>query len=248
MHLLGKRGVVNLGQHTYSAWGMGRKAKKVFVVIPAYNEEKRIGKVIKDVERYVDCVVVVDDGSADQTASRVKSKKAVVLRHMFNLGQGAALQTGFEWASGRKADIIVTFDADGQFMASEIPSVIEPILKGRVDVALGSRFLGKARDIPFSRFLTLKAGVIFTNIFSGIRVTDTYNGFRAFSPQALKKIHLTQNRMAHASEIIDLVSKHNLRFTEVPVTVLYSKQTFNKGLRNINSLKLFFDLMMRRLY
>lgn len=227
---------------------MSRKLKKVFVIIPAYNEEKRIGRVIDEVEKYVDTIVVVDDGSKDKTSEQVRSRKAVVLRHMVNLGQGAALQTGFDWANKCGADVVVTFDADGQFKASEIPKVVEPILKGRADVVLGSRFLGKARDIPFSRFLTLKAGVIFTNIFSGIRVTDTYNGFRAFSSSALKKIYLTQNRMAHASEIVDLVSRHDIRFTEVPVTVLYSKQTFNKGLRNINSLKLFFDLMIKRLY
>lgn len=223
------------------------KSARVVVVIPAFNEEKTVAGVISDVERYVDKIIVVDDGSSDETATQVKSKKAVVLRHQCNLGQGAAYQTGFDFAKRLKAQVVVTFDADGQFKAAEIPRMIRPIITKRADVALGSRFLGRAVDIPLSRLVTLKLGVIFTNIFSGIRLTDTYNGFRALSNKTIQKIKISQNRMAHASEIIDQIKSNNLKFIEVPVTVIYNKQTFNKGLRNINAIKLFFDLIGKKL-
>lgn len=220
----------------------------IFVIIPAFNEEKRIGKVTEEVERFVDTIVVVDDGSLDRTSLRVDSKKAVVLRHPFNLGQGAAIQTGLEYAKKNKARVVITFDADGQFKPSEIPRVVEPIIKDQVEVVLGSRFLGKTQNIPLSRLIILKLGIIFTRIFSGLNLTDTYNGFRAFSTKAADKINITQNRMAHASEIIELVKINKLKFMEVPVTVTYSQHTFNKGLKNYNSIKLFFDLMLRKLY
>lgn len=224
------------------------RAQGIFVIIPAFNEEKRIGKVIEGVERFVDAIVVVDDGSSDQTSSKVDSKKAVVLRHPFNLGQGAAIQTGLEYAKKNKAKVMITFDADGQFRPSEIPRVADPILKDQVEVVLGSRFLGKTQNIPLSRLVTLKLGIVFTRIFSGLNLTDTYNGFRAFSIQAIKKIKITQNRMAHASEIIELIKINKLKFVEVPVTVAYNQRTFNKGLKNYNSIKLFIDLMLRKLY
>lgn len=220
----------------------------IFVIIPAFNEEKRIGKVVEEVEKFVDTIVVVDDGSTDQTSLRIVSKKAVVLRHPFNLGQGAAIQTGLEYAKKNKAEVVITFDADGQFRPSEISRVVEPIIKDQMEVVLGSRFLGKSKNIPLSRLITLKLGVIFTRIFSGLNLSDTYNGFRAFSSKALDKINITQNRMAHASEIIELVKINQLKFVEVPVTITYNQHTFNKGLKNYNSIKLFFDLMLRKLY
>ncbi|MBI4058756.1 glycosyltransferase family 2 protein [Candidatus Microgenomates bacterium] len=219
----------------------------VAAVIPAFNEEKRIWKVIRDAAKYVDKIIVVDDGSCDKTAQQVKNRKAIVLTHRFNLGQGAALQTGFDYAKKINADIVITFDADGQFKASEIPRVIKPILEGRIDAVLGSRFLGGTVDMPLSRRMTLRLGIIFTNIFYGIKLTDTFNGFRAFSSGAIHKINLTQNRMAHAAEIIDQIQLHKLKFVEVPVTVIYNKNTFNKGLRNINAFKLFFDLITKKL-
>lgn len=223
-------------------------SRGIFIIIPAFNEEKRIGKVIKDIEEFVDTIVIVDDGSSDKTSLQVKSKKAVVLRHLFNLGQGAAIQTGLDYAKKMQAKVVITFDADGQFMPSEIPQVIRPILEDKAEVVLGSRFLGRTINIPISRLITLKLGVIFTRIFSGLNLSDTYNGFRALSSSAIRKIKITQNRMAHASEIIDLIKTNNLKFIEVPVTVSYNRYTFNKGLKNYNSLKLFIDLMLKKLY
>lgn len=222
--------------------------EKIFAVIPAFNEEGRIGQVIKDIEKFVDKIIVIDDGSTDQTATRVQSRKAVVLKHLCNLGQGAAFQTGFEYARRSKAEIVITYDADGQFKASEIPNLLRPILQKEADIVLGSRFLGQAENITLRKLITLKLGIIFTLIFSEINLTDTHNGFRALNRKALKKIMITQNRMAHASEIIDQIKKNKLKYKEVPVTVLYDNYTRQKGQSVFNALRIAFDLVSKRLY
>ena len=222
--------------------------KKIFAVIAAYNEEKTIFSVIKDLKKYVNTIVVVDDGSSDQTSKKISGSKVILLRHLINLGQGAALQTGFEYAKRNDADIVVTYDADGQFKASDIPRLIKPILQNKADIVLGSRFLGHAINIPLTRLITLKLGIIFTFIFSGLRFTDVYNGLRALNKTALQKICITQNRLAHASEILDKIKVCQLRFVEIPVTVKYTDYSKQKGEKNLNALRVFIDLVTRKLY
>src|SRR5260370_10996313 len=182
----------------------------VWVVITAYREATRLARVLDGVcPRYCN-VVVVDDGSPDET-SRVALRYPIwVLRHPLNCGQGAALQTGIDFALRQGAAIIVTFDGDGQHDAEEIPGLVEPIRRGETDVVLGSRFLGRALGLPRERWLVLKLGVIFTRLSAGLRVTDTHNGFRALSRHAAQRIHLTQDRMAHASEILTQIHRHQL--------------------------------------
>lgn len=222
-----------------------RKIEKI-VVIAAYNEEKKVGKVVNDVSKYVDMVVVVDDGSKDKTANVIKNKKAVILKHPINLGQGAALQTGFDYAKRFNPKVVVTFDADGQFLSKEVPRIIKPILDGKVDVVLGSRFLGKTINMSTARKYILKLGILFTWIFSEIKLTDTHNGFRALSNRALNKIEITQNRMAHASEIIDQIKTKELSYVEVPVTVKYDDYSKAKGQSSLNSVKILLELISKK--
>ncbi|MCH8049296.1 glycosyltransferase family 2 protein [Patescibacteria group bacterium] len=204
---------------------------KTVAVIPAYNEERRISASIKDVRKFVDEVVVVDDGSRDQTAQQALLAGACVLPHIINRGQGAALETGTQYALEiLDADIVVHFDADGQMSGEDIPRIVEPIIRGEADVVLGSRFLGLQSNMPFTRLLTLHLALLFTILVSGIRVTDTHNGFRALSRQAAQEIRITMNRMAHASEILDLIKVKKLRFVERPVTIRYSQETLQKGM------------------
>lgn len=224
-----------------------RRTKNPYIVavIPAYNEEDRIEKVIKSIEKYVNLIVVVDDGSTDKTVDKIKSKKVLILRHEINLGQGASLQTGFDYAKRLQPDVVITYDADGQFEPSDIPKVIRPILKGKYDIVLGSRFLGKTINLPLSKHFVLKSGVLFTRIFSGVNVTDTHNGFRALNQNALKKIHIIHNRMAHASEIIDQTKEYKLKYKEVPVTVKYLTKVNQSSL---NAFTILFDLISKKLF
>ena len=221
---------------------------KILIVIPAYNEEKMIGKVIADIKKegYKN-IVVVDDGSVDKTSEVAKKAGATILRHILNLGQGAAIETGLEYCRKINADIVVTYDADGQFRAFEIKKVIQPILDKKADVVLGSRFLGKTVNMPFLKKLTLKGAIFFTDIFSNIKLTDTHNGFRAFSKNALNKIFINHSGMAHASDIIDQIKRYNLRYQEAPVTVLYTDYSLKKGQSILNSIKIVLDLLFEKL-
>lgn len=202
----------------------------IVAVIPAYNEQGRISASIEDALGFVHSVVVVDDCSSDTTGDEAFHAGAYVLRHVINRGQGAALQTGTEFAlQNLGADVIVHFDADGQMRGDEIPKMVKPIAEGEADVVLGSRFLGLKANMPRMRWLTLRAALLFTVFMSGIRVTDTHNGFRALSARAAKEIRITMNRMAHASEILDLIKAKKLTFVERPVSIRYTQETLEKG-------------------
>jgi len=204
---------------------------KVVVVIPAFNEERRVKAAAHDAARFVHDVVVVDDCSSDRTAEMAAAAGAHVLRHRVNRGQGAALQTGTTYAlEVLQADAIVHFDADGQMQGKEIPKLLEPILLQQADVVLGTRFgAGAETNMPLARKCTLLGGLLFTYLVSGIRVSDTHNGFRALSREAAALLTITLDRMAHASEILDLIRAKRLRFTERPVTIRYSEETLAKG-------------------
>lgn len=220
----------------------------LWIIIAAYNEEPRLGATLKGLtDRGYRNVVVVDDGSRDRTAAVAEAAGVWVLRHIINLGQGAALQTGLSFALRQGAGTIVMFDADGQHDPDQIPAIAAPVRSGVADVALGSRFLGKAENIPLTRKAVLKGGVVFTRVFSGIKVTDTHNGFRALSADAARKIKLLQNRMAHASEILDQIQAYQLRYVEVPVTIRYSAETMAKGQSSWNAVKIVAQLVLGRL-
>lgn len=221
---------------------------RIVAVIPAYNEEKRIAAAIADAKRYVDYVVVVDDCSRDATGAVAKSSGAIVLRHIINRGQGAALQTGTDYALQKLvADVLVHFDADGQMRGDEIPLMIAPIARNEADVVLGSRFLGKrALHMPIVRKIMIHCGKIFTILLSGIQVTDTHNGFRALSRKAAMTMRITLDRMAHASEILDLVKTKRLRYVECPVTITYSAETLQKGQSTANALLTAKDILKKK--
>jgi len=221
--------------------------KKIFVIIPAFNEGKEIIKVIKGLKKEgYSNIVIVDDNSKDNTYNKVKKEKVHLLKHNINRGQGAALKTGIDYSLHNHADIIVTFDADGQHNPKEIKKLVDPIIKGKVDVVLGSRFLGKSK-VPFMKKITLKGGVLFTWLFSGIKLTDTHNGFRALSKRAAEQIEIKQDRMEHASEIIDEIAKKNIKYKEVPVTIVYTDYSQSKGQSVLNSINIAAKLILRKL-
>lgn len=220
---------------------------KVKVVIPAYNEAETIEKVINGVRDNAAEIIVVDDGSSDKTGEISKQAGAKVLTHFLNRGQGAALQTGINFALKQGADVIVTFDADGQHQGDEIDQIIKPLLLGEAEIVLGSRFLKKENEIPLARKIMLKLATWFTRLYTGLKVSDTHNGFRAFSEKAAELIEIKQDGMAHASEIIEQIKKHDLKFKEIPVTIEYTDYSLKKGQKISNSFKIFWDLIIGRI-
>lgn len=220
---------------------------RVFTVVPAYNEAQTISRVVAALKDKVAQVIVIDDGSEDQTAELAKQAGAKVARHLINRGQGAALQTGIDLALKQGAEIIVTFDADDQFVAEEISQVIAPILRGEARAVLGSRFLKKDNLTPWDKKIVLKIATFITRLYTGLNITDTHNGFRAFSKIAAEAIKIRQDGMAHGSEILEQIKKHKLKFIEAPVTVKYSDYSLRKGQKLSNSFKIIFDLLLSRL-
>jgi glycosyltransferase involved in cell wall biosynthesis len=212
-------------------------ANSVWIVIAAYNEGSRLASTLKAIAGQAS-VVVVDDGSRDNTCEVACAFPVWRLRHVINCGQGAALQTGIDFALKRDARFIVTFDADGQHDPADIPKLLAPLQRGDAEIALGSRFLGTSIDIPRHRWLLLKAAVVFTRIVSNISVTDTHNGLRAFTRAAASQIRITQDRMAHASEILDEIRRNRLRYCEVPVTIHYTPETLAKGQSSWNAVRI----------
>ncbi len=220
----------------------------VTVVVPALNEEMRVGKVVSDLRERFGRVVVVDDGSVDGTATLARAAGAEVVSHPSNLGQGAALQTGFAYAL-RDPDMsfVVTFDSDGQHRVEDALSLLETARRTGVDVVLGSRFLAPGAAMPGSRRLVLKAGIAFTRATTRLPVTDTHNGLRVLNRRALEKIDLTLSNMAHASQLLGLIAKHDLTWTEEPVVIDYADPTRRAGQSNVNALNIVFDLALERL-
>jgi glycosyltransferase involved in cell wall biosynthesis len=211
---------------------------KVACVIPAWNEEKHIRSVVDKVKDLVDTVIVVDDCSRDRTSALAKEAGVFVLRHPINRGQGAALQTGSDYALKLGADIIVHFDADDQFAASEIADIVAPIKKGEADVVFGSRFLGKKSDLPkLKKYLIWPLGRL-VNRFFGVKTSDPQSGFRAYTKEVAQSFRIENNEMAHCSEILIKLSRGHWRIKEVPITVTYHKygQKFSGGIRILKDL------------
>lgn len=191
-------------------------------IVPVFNEEKRIAGVVKNLQAHVDSVVVVDDKSFDNTILEAKKSGAIILKHKINLGQGAALETGHEYARMMGADYVLHFDGDGQFCVEDIAPALENLKKNKADILFGSRFLDNKSKLPFfKKYFVLPLGRFVNKMFGVVSLRDSQNGFRILNKKALDKIIITQNRMAHATEIMGLVKEHGLKYVEFPVRVIY---------------------------
>ena len=222
---------------------------KVIGVIPAWNEATRIGKVIKDVRPFVDGLVIVDDGSKDQTYEVAKASGVVALRHRLNRGQGATLKTGTQAALKLGADVIVHIDADGQHDPAMIKTLAEPIMRGEADVVFGSRFLGiDPTGMPWIRRQYFHLGRMFNTYIVGIskKVTDPQSGARAMNRKAADRIDFQQDRSAHCSEILRLVTQSDLTWKEVPVHVRYTEDTLQKGQKFTEAFRILWHLFIRK--
>lgn len=227
------------------------RPETAWIVVPAYREASVILAVLTPLCASPYQIVLVDDCSPDETATLAEQTRAHVCRHCVNLGQGAAIQTGIQYALGHGAEAIVTFDADGQHRVEDIAHLLSALGENNVDAALGSRFCagGHAHNIGRARRLLLQLATMYTRLATGLKISDTHNGLRAFRANAAQKIRITQNRMAHASEILSLIAQHKLSFVEVPVQICYTEYSTNKGQRASNSFNIVWDSitgMLRR--
>ncbi len=220
----------------------------VWIVIPGFNESKVIARTIRSVRHWLPNVVVVDDGSTDETGRKAERAGAQVVRHCVNLGQGAALGTGIRYALLNGAKSIVTFDADGQHRPEDIDVLLRRQKETGADVVLGSRFLGGTVNMPASRRWLLRAATLYTRLTTGLELTDSHNGLRLFTEHAARQLRIRQNRMAHASELLDWLASSDFKVVEAPVNIVYTDYTLAKGQDALSSLNILWDLWSSRLH
>jgi glycosyltransferase involved in cell wall biosynthesis len=225
------------------------KPSDIFVVIPVFNEAGVVAGVIDGITSLGYQVIAIDDGSTDSSYKEILKTNTISIRHPVNLGQGAAIQTGISYALQKtNAKYIVTFDSDGQHAPDDILYAVRMLVESDLDVVIGSRFLtgGKAVNIPSVKKCILMLALWLTIVTTGLKLTDTHNGFRVFSREAAEKIKITQNRMAHASQILILIKKKCLKYAEFPVTIYYTDYSKQKGQSIMNSINIVWDILISR--
>ena len=222
------------------------KYSQVAIVVAMYREEAIIQEVVNDLKATFPLVICVDDGSDDSSAIQAGKAGAEVICHPFNLGQGAALQTGIEAALNHPdVQYIVTFDADGQHLASDAELMVNKLMQTGNDVVFGSRFLDGRTELQRAKRLVLKCAILYTNALSGMKLTDAHNGLRAFKRNVAQSIHLTHDGMAHATEIVNQIGKAGFSFCEMPVHIKYTDYSKAKGQSLWNSINILFDLIFK---
>ena len=198
---------------------------KIVVGIPAFNEEKNIAAILVQLKNISQHIIVCDDGSKDLTSKIAEELGVIVLQHKKNLGYGAAIKTIFLKAQEINADVLITFDADGQHRIEDIKKILEPIEKNEADIVIGSRFLKNSQNIPKYRKIGIKAITELTNITGGTKITDSQSGFRAYNKKILQNIKPTDLGMGISTEILIKTQKAGYKIIEVPITISYEGDT-----------------------
>jgi glycosyltransferase involved in cell wall biosynthesis len=217
------------------------------IVIPVYNEAEVIKGVINSLLKHFKYVVCVNDGSDDNSSKEIIKTKAYLINHPMNMGQGAALQTAIEFARLLPVDYFVTFDADGQHDVADALQMLGELKNSKYDIILGSRFLGHTTGINRLKITTLKLAIKFSNLETGLKLTDTHNGIRAFNRRVADAMHITLPDMAHASEILGIIATNKFKYKEVPVTIKYTEYSKRKGQSITNAVNIAFDIILRKL-
>lgn len=219
----------------------------VYIIIPVYNEEKVIRGVVNEVTKHFSKVVCINDGSRDNSGGEILKTKAMLVDHPLNLGQGAALQTGIEYAlQDAGAEYFVTFDADGQHSLADVHNMLKYIRDKKIDIVLGSRFLGKTQNISRLKKVILKLAIRFSNLTTGVHLSDAHNGLRVFNRNVAQNLDITMPDMAHASEIIHRIAERKFSYEELPVTIAYTDYSKSKGQSVMNAVNISFDLLLQR--
>lgn len=220
--------------------------RDVWLVVPLYNEEKVIASVVESARKIFPNVVCVDDGSADDSAAEARRAGAVVVQHPFNLGQGAALQTGIDYVlKYTDGQYIVTFDADGQHEVSDAEAMVQRARDEDLAIVFGSRFLDGETKVGWSKRAVLKTAAAVTRWKTNLDLTDAHNGLRVLRRDAAEGIRLRQDGMAHASEIVSQAAETKLPWAEHPVRIAYTDYSKAKGQSLLNSVNILVDLVMR---
>ena len=217
-----------------------------WVVVPLFNEAAVIADVVRGIREFLPQVVCVDDGSSDGSAAAARAAGAVVIQHPVNMGQGAALQTGLEYVvRDPEMRYAVTFDADGQHQVSDAVAMVEVLRAGAVDVVFGSRVLDTRTKPGRSKRLLLRAAVLYTNMTTHMRLTDAHNGLRAMTRAVAERLDIRQNRMAHASEIVEQIGTAGFRYAEHPVHIVYTDYSRSKGQSMLNSVNILTEMFFK---
>jgi glycosyltransferase involved in cell wall biosynthesis len=211
-----------------------------------YNEATVVGSVIEGLLPVFPNVVCIDDGSSDGSPEVARAAGAVVVQHPINLGQGAALQTGITYAlQDPRMETVVTFDADGQHRVADAKLMVERIESGEADIVLGSRFLDDRTKLTTAKRLVLRTAAAQMRIATGMDLSDAHNGLRALNRHVASQIDLTQNRMAHASELVHQIAKMQTRYVEHPVEIIYTDYSKAKGQSLLNSVNILAELLLK---
>lgn len=220
--------------------------RDVWLVVPVFNEAPVIADVVREVRATFPNVVCVDDGSKDRSSEQIRLSGAHLVRHPVNLGQGAALQTGIDYARAQPgAQYFVTFDADGQHQVKDVERMVERLRHEPLDIVLGTRFHVESENIPFLKRFVLKTVVQLSPALRKLKLTDAHNGLRAFNKTVAEGMNITLNGMGHASQIVEMIAREEWRVAEEPVTILYTEYSMAKGQSLINGVNILFDALLR---
>lgn len=222
---------------------------RLLVVVPAYNEAKVITNTLKRLKKVLTgldpVVVVIDDGSSDQTKANAQVAGVRVLRHAINRGLGGALGTGLAYAKANDYELMVTLDADGQHDPKDVFAMIEPLIRGDSQVTIGTRTRSREGKLPKDRALIIWLSNFLTRLMFGQPTSDSQSGFRGFGKEAIQNIQLKTERMEVSSELFYEIKRLNLSVAEVPIKVIYTNYSRSKGQTNLNSLNIVYKLFLR---
>lgn len=221
------------------------KFEQIWILVPCFNESKVINQTISELSKYFQNILVVDDGSTDNTTNLLKSLNATVLQHPINLGQGAAVSSGFEFISRiDNSKAVITFDADGQHSVNDAVTFANEILSSSEDIIFGSRFIHHEKNVPFIKRLVLKIVTKISNVILKMNLSDTHNGLKAIKIDALDKIKLKTSNYAFESELLAKVSKLGLSYRELPSDIIYTEYSKTKGQSLRNGMRILESLVV----
>lgn len=218
----------------------------VWLIVPVFNEGQVIAEVIRNARKTFPNIVCVDDGSRDNSADEIRAAGAHLVQHPVNLGQGAAIQTGVEYARKQPGGkYFVTFDADGQHQIEDVVAMLERLRAEDVDIVVGTRFHGDTSHIPWIKRFVLKTVVFLSPRTRKLGLTDAHNGLRVFNRKVAEELNITLSGMSHASEIVQLIDRRGWRVAEEPVTILYTDYSMAKGQSMINGVNIVFETVLK---